>query len=247
MLGFLDNLEMQADTSISVFLPAGMGEDAAVRDVLGAALSSGLPADIAESAAASPTGSVLFRQASTLLLIRPPFPLKEHFIAPGCDTGPLRSLLEHPFAVALVLVRLGAFAIGVWRGQELVASKTGTGLVHGRHRKGGQSQRRFERRREKQAGDFLERVCGHAREQMEPFAQMLDHLAYGGARAAISTLRKQCPFLEQFQDRLLPPLLNIPRPRRAVLDTAFADLCSSSITEWQTQGLAGFDSPPPGA
>lgn len=184
----------------------------------------------------SRTGVVIFWGPSRKILIRPPFPLKEQFITPGCDTGPLRSLLNNHFTIALLLVRLGNFAIGVWEKDNLLASKTGTGLVHGRHRKGGSSQRRFERHRENQVDVFLKRVCGHAREQLEPHMANIDYFVYGGAWTTIATLQNECPFLRRFEDRTLPPLLDIPQPRRSVLETAISDVLSSRVTEW-SKGL----------
>ncbi len=54
--------------------------------------------------------------------------------------------------VGVLIVRLGGFAAGVFAGAppRLVASKTGSRLVHGRSAAGGTSQQRFARRREKQ-------------------------------------------------------------------------------------------------
>ena len=59
--------------------------------------------------------------------------------------------------VGVLLVRLGGYAAGVFTGtdQHLAASKVGSRLVHGRSAAGGQSQRRFARRREKQASEAL--------------------------------------------------------------------------------------------
>ena len=189
------------------------------------------------------TGAAIYVGLSRGIIIRPPFPLNEQFISPGCDTAPLRSLLEHRYTVALLLVRLGSFAIGVWENDRLLASKTGTGLVHGRHRKGGSSQRRFERHREKQVDVFLERVCGHARKQLGPYADNIDYFAYGGAWNTIASLENECPFLRRFEDRLLPPLLDIPNPRRSVLETAIADVLSSHVTEWSSITPGDIDTP----
>src|SRR5882724_10215709 len=59
--------------------------------------------------------------------------------------------------IGVLLVRLGGYAAGVFAGpdQRLIASKVGSRLVHGRSAAGGQSQRRFARRREKQATEAL--------------------------------------------------------------------------------------------
>jgi hypothetical protein len=129
-------------------------------------------------------------------------------------------------------VRLGAYSIGILRGTELVDSKSGTGLVHARHKKGGSSQGRFARHRDKQIESFLTRVCGHVREYIEPQAKTLDYLVYGGARTTILLLQKQCPFLNQFDDRSLPMLLDIPEPRKTVLEESINNIWSSRVIEW---------------
>lgn len=236
-LDLLNGLETVGEQAVSIYLPPGL-EESENRELLNNSLpAQDIPAEIAGLVAASQTGAAIFREAARKLLIRPPFPLTEQLLSPKIDIEPLRCMLESTSNVALILVRLGAFAIGIYRGEQLVTSKTGTGLVHGRHRKGGSSQRRFERRRENQAREFLERVCGHARQQLEPCAKDLDYLIYGGAWTTIQSLKKQCLFLSQFEDRTLPPLLNIPRPRRAVLETAVTDVWSSTITEWYDSEL----------
>ena len=246
-LGLLRELESTPGPGVSVFLVPGTSPDY-VKDVLGKALpAADVPEDVAGIATGSPTGAGIFWGPSRKLLVQPPFPLTEQFITSGFDTGPLRVLLEHRFMVALVLVRLGAFAVGVWQGESLVTSKTGTGLVHGRHRKGGSSQRRFERRREKQADEFLERVCGHVRQHLEPHAPALDYIAYGGARTTIRSLQQRCPFLRRFEGRTLPPLLDIPRPRRSVLEEAITSLMSSHVAEWREYDSDEIDTRQPEA
>jgi peptide subunit release factor 1 (eRF1) len=142
-------------------------------------------------------------------------------------------LLRHDYRIALVLVRLGAYAIGICHGERLVTSKVGTGLVHGRHKKGGSSAHRFERHRDKQIEYFLTRVCGRLREQLEPHIQALDFVVYGGARTTIQLLKKQCQFVEKLGKPTLPPLFDIPAPRQSVLETAVSRVWSSTVMEWR--------------
>lgn len=227
---------------MSLCLPPGLPPPQ-VEELLEKALMPQIVArDITGLVDRSRTGAVLFWGSSRRCLILPPFPVTEKYVTPGYDVAPLRSQLKGHFSIALVLVRLGAYAIGVCQGEKLIASKTGTGLVHGRHKKGGSSQRRFARHREKQIDVFLERVCGHARQQLEPHASSLDYLVYGGARDTIRLLQEQCPFLQQLQNRTLPPLLNIPGPRRSVLEAAVGTVWSSSVTEWHDNQALGIDS-----
>jgi peptide subunit release factor 1 (eRF1) len=232
MLDFLDELALTEGKAISLYVPQGTTQDR-VENLLGKmSLASAIPPGVAEAAAGSRTGAVFFWSPPQMYLVLPPFPIAEEYMTNGYDVEPLRSRLTHDFLIGLVLVRLGAYSIGICRGTELIGSKTGTGLVHARHKKGGSSQARFARHREKQIEQFLIRVCGHAREHMEPHARSLDYLVYGGARTTILLLRKRCPFLSQFDDRILRMLLDIPDPRQAVLEKAIGTIWSTDVIEW---------------
>jgi hypothetical protein len=232
MLGFLDELATMEGGVVSLYLPRGTPL-ARVEDSLDKLVATaGLPPGMDEVIAGSDTGAVLFWGLTKKYLVLPPFPVEEEYTNEGYDIGPLRSLLSHDFLIALVLVRLGAYSIGICQGTKLVDSKTGTGLVHARHKKGGSSQARFARHREKQIEYFLDRVCGHVREHVEPHARSLDYLVYGGARTTILSLRKRCPFLRQFENRILRMLLDIPEPRKAVLEKALGNVWSTHVIEW---------------
>ena len=232
MLGFLDELALTENKAMSLYVPQGTTQDR-VENLLGKmSLASAIPPGVPEAAAGSGTGAVFFWGPPRMHLVLPPFPIAEEYMTNGYDFEPLRSLLSHDFLIALVLVRLGAYSIGICRGTELIDSKTGTGLVHARHKKGGSSQARFARHREKQIEQFLIRVCGHVRGHIEPHARSLDYLVYGGARTTILLLRKRCPFLNQFDDRILRMLLDISEPRKAVLEKAISTVWSTDIIEW---------------
>ena len=180
----------------------------------------------------SGTGAIIFWSAEKKYLVVPPFPIIEKRIIPSLDVAHLQSLLTRKYNIGIVLVRLGAYAIGTCRGEELMSAKAGTGLIHGRHRQGGSSAHRFERHRDKQIESFLIRVCGHVREQLEPYAKTMDYIVYGGARTTILMLQKYCPLLGKWGKPTLPPLLDIPEPRRAVLETAISRIWSSTIYIW---------------
>lgn len=233
MLGFLGELEaVTTITSSSLYLPPGLSPSELENSLTKLPGLQAFPEDLPKLAQNSATGAVVFWGSPRKCLVFPPFPLREKYFAQGYDVEPLRSLLQHDFKIALVLVRLGAYAIGLCQGESLISSKVGTGLVHGRHKKGGSSQHRFERHREKQIEYFLTRVCIHAREHLEPGARTVDYMVYGGARTTILLLQKRCPFLGQFDHRTLPPLLDIPDPRQAVLEAAVGQAWSSKLTEW---------------
>ncbi len=236
-LRFVDELASTEGKGISVHFPAGVAQSRVEASLENVFSQTDLPPGIAENVAISKVGAALFWNQLRTCLILPPFPIKDECVTDSYDFGPLRRLLGHDFCIALVLVRLGAFSIGVCQGTNIVNSKTGTGLVHARHKKGGSSQARFARHRDKQIEEFLGRVCGHIREQIEPHARSLDYIVYGGARTTILTLRKQCRFLSQFDGRILRMLLDIPAPRRVVLEKAIGTIWSTDIIEWRQDSL----------
>jgi len=233
MQEFLAELEKTPEPAArTVYLPPGLSVPE-IENLLGTVhLEKTLPEGLPQIAEHSRTGAALFWGEARKCLVLPPFPIKEMLIFTDYITDPLRLLLQSDFKIGLILVHLGSYAVGLCQGEKLITSKVGTGLVHGRHRQGGSSQQRFQRRREKQAQEFLARVCLHAREQLETEAKLLDYVIYGGPRQTVLLLQKRCPFLSQFEGRALPPL-DVPALRQKVLETTVVRIWSSGVIEWQ--------------
>jgi len=230
-LSFLEKLAASDTGSRTLYLPPGRPHD----EITGllSELPGETPQEITNIITGAETGTALFYSPDGGTLIVLPFPIEEISLTPGYYVKPLQELLSQELRIALVLVRLGAYAVGICRGENLTLGKAGTGLVHGRHKKGGSSQARFRRHREKQIEAFLTRVCAHAREQLE--TESLDYLVYGGSREAILSLQKRCPFLERLKVPTLPPLTSLPDPRRAVLEKAVELVWSCRVIEWQEE------------
>ncbi len=131
-------------------------------------------------------------------------------------------LLKHlmvPRTIGLLLVRLGGYSVGVTRAGVVLISSTGSRLVHGRTAAGGQSQQRFARRREGQARVALQAAADTAVRVLLPRAAELDAVVLGGDTAALRSLAAD-PRLVALLERAEPHVLDIPEPRRAVLDEA---------------------------
>lgn len=149
----------------------------------------------------------------------PPFPplaAEGLGVHPGFDTGPLLAHVRRDRVVAVVLVRLGGHAAGVFSGRRLVDSKVGTRLVHGRHRAGGSSQRRFERRREGQARVALQAAADVAARVVLPHRADLDAVVLGGDRRALAEVLED-PRLRPLRRLVAEPVLDVPDPRLDVL------------------------------
>jgi hypothetical protein len=151
-----------------------------------------------------------------------PFPpLRGLPSVPGGDPGGLARLIAaHAGAdrtVAVLLVRLGGYAAGVFSGSlRLEVSKVGTRLVHGRSAAGGWSQHRFARRREKQAATALGAAADTAVAVFGPYLRRLDAVVLGGDRRTVAGLRDD-PRLGPYFDLAVDRFLTVPDPRLAVL------------------------------
>lgn len=232
MLEFLRGLEETAEPSaVSLYIPPGLPLSD-IEYLLDETDTQPLPEKITKTIVSSKSGAALFRSDSQNHLILPPFPLREKGVFTGYSIEPLCLLLENDYSIGLILVHLGTYAVGISRGEKPISSKVGTGLIHGRHKKGGSSQQRFQRRRQNQIQEFLDRVCTHIMEQFEPHTKHLDYIIYGGPHHTILQLQKRCPFLKSLESKTLPPI-DVPSLRHKVLETTVGRIWSSSIVEWQ--------------
>ncbi|MGH3913500.1 MAG: acVLRF1 family peptidyl-tRNA hydrolase [Pseudonocardiaceae bacterium] len=131
-------------------------------------------------------------------------------------------LLEHLMTlrtVGLLLVRLGGYSVGIARAGVVLTSSTGSRPVHGRTAAGGQSQQRFARRREGQARVALQAVADTTARVLLTRAAELDAIVLGGDTTALRALATD-PRLAALLARAEPRVLDVPEPRRAVLDEA---------------------------
>lgn len=148
---------------------------------------------------------------------------------PGLRVDELVAHLVRPRRIALLLVRLGGYSVGVALGERIQLSSTDRRLVHARHRAGGSSANRFRRRREGQARVALQAAADAAARVLLPQLPEVDAVVLGGDRQAIAQLREDRR-LEPLFDRAEPALLDVPEPRYAVLEEAAKRARAARIT-----------------
>ena len=129
-------------------------------------------------------GAARIETADETITVRPPFGLAHARVYERVELGPLFEALAEDHVVAALLVRLGGYAVGVFEGERLVASKVGSRFVKGRHKKGGSSANRFRRRREEQERALLDAAAETAARVLEPYRERIEYVALGGDRAA---------------------------------------------------------------
>ncbi len=202
-------------------------------------LRGGVRADRAEAvllAKPGETGLCLFEGEGEggHLAVVPPFPIAADYEAEAFEPGPLIDLLSKDRKVLVVLARLGRYSVGLLDGDRVVASKSGTRHVKNRHRKGGSSQRRFERSRERLMREYFDKVCVEARRLIEgqPGAERtIDYVLYGGEAGTVRGLKERCEFVERLKATRLARLLAVERPGHKAMQAMGAEVYSSATLE----------------
>jgi Actinobacteria/chloroflexi VLRF1 release factor len=149
---------------------------------------------------------------STTVTLRAPF---DWTPGPALLTS-LTTAAREPRRAAVLLVRRGRWAVGVFHGADLVASKVDARQVQGRTAAGGWSQQRFARRRGNQTDAVVEHAVETAVRVLLPHAGEVVALFTGGDRGLVD---------EVLADRRLGPLaavrrephLDVGDPTKAVL------------------------------
>ena len=189
------------------------------------------PLEGASGRAVYADGSARLETATETLVVRPPFPLRHQGEYDVVRVRPLLDEIAEDHRVGAVLVRLGGYAVGVFEGERLVASKVGQRLVHGRHRAGGSSANRFRRRREEQARLLLQEAGEVADRVLAPERPVVEAIALGGDRTAVRKMIELRPELEWLDSLAIERFFTVPDPRQAVLERLPYDLYAVEIDE----------------
>ena len=175
-------------------------------------------------------GAVRIEVPGEAIVVRPPFGLPHEHDYDTVRLAPLFEALAADHVVAALLVRLGGYAVGVFDGERLVASKVGSRFVKNRHKKGGSSANRFRRRREEQARALIDEAAEVAVRVLEPWRGRVEFVALGGDRAAIRDVLAASPQLGWLAERQLPRFFAVSEPRQRVLERLPYDLYAAELT-----------------
>jgi hypothetical protein len=177
-------------------------------------------------------GSARLELPGETLVVRPPFGLDEEGAYDRVRLDPLFEATDRDHVVAALLVRLGGFAVGVFDGERLVASKVGSRFVKGRHKKGGSSANRFRRRREEQAHALVEEAAATAAKVLEPWRDRIEFVALGGDRRAVAAVLAARRDLAWLSERALARFFTVPEPRLRDLERLPYDLYAVEVVEY---------------
>jgi hypothetical protein len=125
---------------------------------------------------------------------------------------------RRPHRAAVLLVRRGRWAVGVFDGDDLVASKVDARLVQGRTAAGGWSQQRFARRRGNQTDAVVAHAAETAARVLLPHAATVEALFTGGDRGLVDDVLGD-PRLALLVALRREPALDVGDPTKAVLQS----------------------------
>lgn len=176
-------------------------------------------------------GTARIELDESVLTVTPPFGLDHEGEYEVVRAAPLLDALEAEPRVAVLLVRMGGYAVGVFEGERLVASKVGTRFVKGRHKKGGSSSNRFRRRRGEQERELVDAAAAEAARVLGPWRDRVEHVALGGDRSAVTRVLESRPDLAWLQPLALARFFDVPEPRLRVLEALPYQLYAAKVVE----------------
>lgn len=176
-------------------------------------------------------GSARIELDEGALTVTPAFGLDHEGEYDVVRAGPLLDALEAEPTVAVLLVRMGGYAAGVFEGERLVASKVGTRFVKGRHKKGGSSANRFRRRRGEQERELVDAAAAEAARVLGPWRDRVERVALGGDRSAVSRVLESRADLAWLQPLALERFFDVPEPRLRVLEALPYQLYAAKVVE----------------
>ena len=176
-------------------------------------------------------GSARIELDEAVLTVTPPFGLDHEGEYDVVRTAPLLDALDVEPRVAVLLVRMGGYAVGVFEGERLVVSKVGTRFVKGRHKKGGSSSNRFRRRRGEQERELVDAAASEAARVLDPWRDRVEHVALGGDRSAVSRVLESRADLAWLQQLALERFFDVPEPRLRVLEALPYQLYAAKVVE----------------
>ena len=231
LLRLLADIEATSSFRRSLYLtPATLEGLHAGQPVAESAMPSGLES-IAARLGESETGLALFHGDDQAIAVFPPFPFTSDAAFESVDIRPMQALLSGSPRVAALLLRLGRYAVGVYEGEQLVASKTGGRYVKSRHRAGGSSQRRFERSRERLVRELFDEVCRVASEVLSRFDGRVDYLLFGGERHTLRAFAQRCPAMRSLSKTTLSRVLQVDRPGQRALESLPHEIWRSRVVK----------------
>ena len=230
VLRLLDSLDEEGCIASALISAQTLADRESAWQVLEHGLERSKVTRIIEEVGDSDSGVAIFTGPERIVAVQPPVPLTVDVHAGESLAEPLRELLGSSPVIGVVLLRLGRYAVGVLRGEKLLATKTDSRYMKNRHRAGGQSQRRFARSRERLIRELYDKTCDVTRAVFEAHLGEMEHVMLGGERGTLDGFVKRCRLMRDLEPKTLSRQLSVHRPNQKALEGIAYEVWKSRVT-----------------
>ena len=160
------------------------------------------------------------------LFIGLPFPFNE--LKPrSCKE--IISILNNEITVGVLFFELGSWVSGIIKYKEVLLSKRGSRYVKGKHKAGGQSQRRFERNREKWIEELNKKVYEDLKKYILPEQNNLDYFILLGEEKSLNEFVKSSNVEKAFGAKIIYRKSSLKNFNSKTIIKSSSNLWSSKI------------------
>lgn len=197
-------------------------------------ISEPMMRSILQESGSSITGLVVYRMKEEVVVVEPPFRVVKDSLVTAEDAVILKDIFDDTRCVGVVLLRLGRYAVGVLRGEVLMASKTDRRYVKNRHRAGGSSQRRFERSRQRLIRELYDKVCLVTSETFRPYESLMSNIFFGGEKQTIRGFQNRCETITRMRSEFNPRILRVDVPNQKALESIHREVSVSTVKTFRS-------------
>ncbi|AEH60366.1 eRF1 domain 2 protein [Methanosalsum zhilinae DSM 4017] len=153
----------------------------------------------------SATGYVLFYDTRGMVreVLLPPFPVSRYIWSIGekFDVTIIKDMLKANYNICVLILSAGESFVGFGDTENFASYQVIRSSVKSKHTKGGFSQRRFERLRDEEIDNHMNKVYGAYEKLREEFKMDIDYIITGGdhqlIRHALANLDTDIPVMEK--------------------------------------------------
>ena len=160
------------------------------------------------------------------LFIGLPFPFNE--LKPS-SCKEIISILNNEITIGVLFFELGSWVSGIIKYKEVLLSKRGSRYVKGKHKAGGQSQRRFERNREKWIEELNKKVYKDVKKYILPEQNNLDYFILLGEEKSLNEFVKSSNVEKAFGEKIIYRKSSLKNFNSKTIIKSSSNLWSSKI------------------
>lgn len=126
--------------------------------------------------------------------IIPPLPVKEEKETVSSSFSLDYSLFTEPPSYLFSIIRSDIFILGIYKNNKLISIENIKSNIKSKHSKGGFSQKRFDRKREKQINKHIQRSAEKLEKSIQKYKDEINLIAIGGEKNIIKKFKNKIQY-----------------------------------------------------